>query len=124
VSGWLLKKTLPSLTRYRWTAVASEPCVKLLAEVGERPAKCLQPKAQLDHINPANASLDLADQGLVFAQSRGELLLAYTCADADALQLCQEVLVVVGVDGLLHRRANKSHTASNPCWNMRTSLVA
>lgn len=104
--------------------MASQSGIERLAEVKKTRAQCVEPEAKLDDVEPPNATLDFADKGLVLAQRGSELLLADASTCPQSSQLQQEVLVVGGVDGLLHRQAKQLLAASSRSSNMRRSLEA
>ena len=78
--------------------------VENLGKTYQSDAKCIGPALEFNDVETADASLALADEGLVLANSLSELDLAHIDPFASCPKFFKEVEVLGSVKGLGHRR--------------------
>lgn len=70
-----------------------QPIIKRAGELEQSDTHGSHPLAQLDDVETADTTLNLADEGLVFAEQRCELLLRQPGALPRTSKLVEEMLV-------------------------------
>ena len=99
-----LSRSPPRISQGCWRPVALQALVKNLGKAHQSDAKCIGPPLEFNDVETADASLALADEGLVLANTLSELDLAHLDPFASCPKLFKEVEVLGSMKRLGHRR--------------------
>ena len=97
--------------------------VQLAHEVRKIDLQRMQPRPQLDHVQAALPTLDLADGGLTPAKPDGQIRLTQALRFPAAPEHAQEDVVVTGVDRLDHGDLSRATLDRMPPYSESESMA-